>query len=72
MAENQPQLQSSLGEVTSTKTENDRVWDMGYLALGQVTKVHPKRYTADVRLYSSGDIFSVRIYVFPSSSPLIK
>lgn len=55
MAENQPQLQSSLGEVTSTKTENDRVWDMGYLALGQVTKVHPKRYTADVEIYHTND-----------------
>jgi len=55
MAENQPQLQSSLGEVSSTKTENDRVWDMGYLAIGQVTKVHPKRYTADVEIYHTND-----------------
>lgn len=58
MPNNKPQLQSSLGEVSSSKTKNDRVWNLGNLAIGQVLRVHPKRYTADVRLYSSGDIFA--------------
>lgn len=55
---NQPQLQSSLGEVTKTKTTADRVWNMGSLALGVVTKVHTKRYTADVRIYGTNDKFT--------------
>lgn len=55
---NQPQLQSSLGEVSSMKTAKDRNWNMGTLALGKVVRVHPKRYTADVQLYGSHDILA--------------
>lgn len=46
-------LQSSLGSVVNTSTRNDRVWNMGALSIGRVTKVHYKRYTADVDLYPS-------------------
>lgn len=53
---NEPQLQSSLGEVTSVKTRKDRNWNMGYLALGKVLRVHPKRYTADVQIYGTNDV----------------
>lgn len=52
---NEPQLQSSLGEVTSIKTKKDRNWSIGYLALGKVLRVHPKRYTADVQIYGTND-----------------
>ena len=52
---NQPQLQSSLGDITSTKTSKDRNWNNGYLALGRVIRVHPKRYTADVQIFGSHD-----------------
>lgn len=55
---NQPQLQSSLGEVTSMKTSKDRNWNMGTLAVGRVIRVHPKRYTADVQLFGSHDSLS--------------
>lgn len=56
--QNQPQLQSSLGEVANNKTKVDRVWNMGTIALGVVLKVHAKRYTADVRIYGTNDKFS--------------
>lgn len=58
MPNNQPQLQSSLGEVSCNKTKTNRVWNLGSLSIGQVLRVHPKRYTADVRLYSSGNVFA--------------
>lgn len=58
MAGNQPQLQSSLGEVASNKTKVDRVWNLGTIALGVVLKVHAKRYTADVRIFGTNDKFS--------------
>lgn len=53
---NQPQLQSSLGRVSSNSTKKDRTWNDGYLALGKVLKVHHKRYTADVAIYGSSDV----------------
>lgn len=53
---NEPQLQSSLGEVTSNKTMKDRNWNRGYLAFGKVLHVHPKRYTADVQIYGTNDV----------------
>lgn len=53
---NEPKLQASLGEVTSTKTKKDRNWNMGYLALGKVIRVHPKRYTADVQIFGTNDV----------------
>lgn len=57
----EPVLQSSLGEVTSVKTQKDRNWNMGYLALGKVIRVHPKRYTADVQvLKASNTIMSAK------------
>ena len=55
---NQPFLQSSLGEVSKNKTRVDRVWDAGTLSLGVVTKVHVKRYTADVKMLGSSDQIS--------------
>lgn len=55
---NQPQLQSSLGEVVSNKTKIDRVWNLGTMALGVVLKVHSKRYTADVRILGTNDQFT--------------
>lgn len=55
MENNGPRLQSSLGEVTSVKTKKDRNWNMGYLAIGKVLRVHPKRYTADVQIYGDND-----------------
>ena len=48
---NGPRLQNSLGIVTKNSTRKDRTWNNGALALGEVVKVHSKRYTADVRLY---------------------
>ena len=56
MPNNQPQLQSSLGDTKTSKTKQDRTWNMGNLALGKVLKVHPKRYTADVQLFKTNDI----------------
>ena len=52
----EPQLQASLGEITSVKTKKDRNWNMGYLALGKVLRVHPKRYTADVQIFGTNDV----------------
>lgn len=52
----EPKLQSSLGEVTSTKTKKDRNWNIGYLALGKVIRVHPKRYTADVQILGTSNV----------------
>lgn len=52
---NEPVLQSSLGDVTSVKTQKDRSWNMGYLAMGRVIRVHPKRYTADVQLLKANN-----------------
>ena len=53
-----PTLQSSLGSVRSNSINSDRVWSMGSLCLGEVLKVHNKRYTADVRLYGSSTTIS--------------
>lgn len=49
MAE-KPVLQSSLGLVQSNSNRIDRSWTDGYLAIGKVTKVYHKRYTADVQI----------------------
>ena len=48
-------FQSNLGEVSSMKTQKDRSWNYGYLALGKVLKVFPKRYTADVEIFHTND-----------------
>lgn len=50
-----PMLQSSLGIATSQQTKKDRSWNHGYLALGRVLKVFPKRYTADVEIFHTYD-----------------
>ena len=55
-----PFLQSLMGDMVSTKTQNDRVWTHGYLALGQVLKVYPKRYTADVQIFHTSDTIHSR------------
>ena len=47
--------QSSLGTINSTHTQQDRNWNHGYLALGKVLNVYPKRYTADVEIFKSAD-----------------
>lgn len=49
------QTQANLGRWFSNSTENDRVWNLGLIAIGEVTKVHPKSYTADVTLKGSGN-----------------
>lgn len=49
------QPQANLGRWFSNSTENDRVWNLGLTAIGEVTKVHPKSYTADVTLKGSGN-----------------
>lgn len=55
MDENKPQLQSSLGDIASTKNKKERSWNNGYMAFGQVLKVYPKRYTADVMIFHTHD-----------------
>lgn len=59
MAE-KPVLQSSLGIVKGNSNRADRSWNSGYLAIGKVTKVYQKRYTADVQITgtSAGTIAS--------------
>lgn len=52
---NGPVLQSSLGTINSTHTQQDRNWNHGYLAFGKVLNVYPKRYTADVEIFQTSD-----------------
>ena len=47
-------VQSSLGELSSNKTQKDRTWNSGALLLGEVTKVYNKRNTADVKFLKGG------------------
>lgn len=58
MENNGVQLQSSLGEVAKTKTSADRTWNQGAIAVAKVTKVHPKRYTADVEIFGNNNAIS--------------
>ena len=52
----EPQLQSSLGTVTSNSNKISRNWNNGFLAFGKILKIHHKRNTADVRLFGSNDL----------------
>lgn len=54
---NAPVLQSSLGTIKPTHSQEDRSWNHGYLAFGKVLNVYPKRYTADVEIYKTADKF---------------
>ena len=47
--------QHTLGTINSMHTQQDRSWNHGYLALGKVLNVYPKRYTADVEIFKSAD-----------------
>lgn len=51
----EPTLQSSLGVVAKTSTSKDRNWNNGYLAFGEILKIHHKRHTADVKIYGNSD-----------------
>ena len=52
-----PTGQNSLGEVLPNSSRHDRTWNNGQMALGEVIKVHQKRYTADVRVIKTQDDF---------------
>lgn len=49
-------LQSNLGTIRSTHSQEDRSWNHGYLAFGKVLNVYPKRYTADVEIFKTADV----------------
>ena len=53
---NGPVLQSNLGTIRSTHSQEDRSWNHGYLAFGKVLNVYPKRYTADVEIFKTADV----------------
>lgn len=44
----EPAMQNSCGRKVDNSIRAERSWASGYLAIGKVTKVHRKRYTADV------------------------
>lgn len=48
--------QSSLGIATFNSNKKDRTWNLGNLAIGEVMKLYPKRYTADVRIGRKSDM----------------
>lgn len=41
---------------TGNSTSKDRTWNLGNLAIGEVMKLYPKRYTADVRIGQTSDM----------------
>lgn len=49
------QFTSGLSKWFDNSSPLDRVWNLGLIAIGMVTKVHPKRYTANVTLTGSGN-----------------
>lgn len=48
---------SGLGPYVDNSNKVDRTFDNGYLAFGQVLKVYPKSYCADVQIFHTNDKF---------------
>ena len=55
---NEPYLSHIMGERVQNSSKKDRSWNNGQNVLGEVIKVHKKRYTADVRIIKTQDDFS--------------
>ena len=54
----QPTFQSAAGGIpVSSSNSMDRSWNRGYLALAEVTKVFPKRHTANIQVFHTEDKF---------------
>lgn len=54
----EPVSQHSIGELYPNSSKRDRSWNNGQLAIGEVIKVHKKRYTADVKIIKTQDDFT--------------